>query len=66
MMLIMLTIETASIAIDQSFGHLHDPTVSTAAVVPMLVLTIVGVFFSSIFLLGVSSGGTAAGATRAA
>lgn len=41
-MLSMMTIETASIAIDQVFGHLNDPTASLDAVPLFAVLTLVG------------------------
>ena len=42
LMLSMLTIETASIAVDQVFGHLSDPTASLGAVPLFAVLTLVG------------------------
>ncbi|MCS6994995.1 MAG: hypothetical protein NZP74_14355, partial [Anaerolineales bacterium] len=42
LMLSMLVIETASIALDQWFGHLHDPAASPAAVPLFVVLTVVG------------------------
>jgi hypothetical protein len=51
-MVIMLTIETASIGIDQVFGHLHDPSAPLDAVVPMIVATGVGLVFSALFLSG--------------
>jgi hypothetical protein len=50
MMVIMTTIETASIGIDQMFGNLHDPSASTAAVPAMAVFTVVGAAFSALFL----------------
>ncbi len=55
MMLVMLTIETAGIAIDQAFGHIHDPAQSLGAVPIMLVLTAIGLVFSLLFLRGVRS-----------
>lgn len=42
LMLAMLTIETASIAVDQVFGHLNDPTASLDAVPLFVALTLVG------------------------
>lgn len=42
LMLSMLTIETASIAVDQVFGHLNDPTASLDAVPLFVALTLVG------------------------
>ena len=57
MMVIMLTIETAGIAVDQAFGHLHDPSVPPAAVPAMLVLTGVGLIFSVLFLRGINARG---------
>jgi hypothetical protein len=58
MMVVMLTIETAGIAIDQAFGHLHDPLASLAAVPIMVVFTAAGLVFSTLFLrgMGASSG----------
>lgn len=42
LMLSMLAIETASIAVDQVFGHLSDPTASLDAVPLFVTLTMVG------------------------
>ncbi|BCX03090.1 MAG: hypothetical protein KatS3mg053_1028 [Candidatus Roseilinea sp.] len=42
LMLSMLVIETASIALDQWFGYLHDPTASPAAVPVFAALTPIG------------------------
>lgn len=42
LMLSMLVIETASIALDQWFGHLHDPAASPAAVPIFAALTVIG------------------------
>jgi hypothetical protein len=58
MMVVMLTIETAGIAIDQAFGHLHDPSASLAAVPIMVGFTAAGLVFSTLFLrgMGASSG----------
>jgi hypothetical protein len=50
MMVIMLTIETISIGIDQWFGQLHDPTASAAAVPAMVVFSVAGAAFSWLFL----------------
>ena len=55
MIVIMLTIETASIAIDQTFGHIHDPSASLGAVPLMLAFTGVGLVFSVLFLRGMSA-----------
>ena len=55
MMVIMLTVETASIAVDQVFGHLHDPSASLGAVPVMVVFTAVGALFSVLFLRGVDA-----------
>jgi hypothetical protein len=41
-LLTMLIIESASIATDQVFGHLHDPAASLGAVPVFVVLTLVG------------------------
>lgn len=60
MMVIMLTIETAGIAIDQTFGHLHDSSASLGAVPIMGVLTLLGLVFSTLFLRGLSAGTSAA------
>ena len=54
-MVVMLTIETAGIAIDQVFGHVHDPSASLGAVPIMGVLTVVGLVFSAIFLRGLDA-----------
>lgn len=42
LMLSMLVIETASIALDQWFGHLHDPAASPAAAPIFAALTVIG------------------------
>ena len=42
LMLSMMTIETASIAVDQFFGHLSDPTASPDAVPLFVALTLIG------------------------
>lgn len=55
MMVIMLTIETAGVAIDQWFGHLHDPTASLAAIPVLLAFTLVGLVCSAVFLLRLDS-----------
>jgi hypothetical protein len=41
-LLTTLVIETASIATDQVFGHLHDPSASLEAVPVFSVLTLIG------------------------
>jgi hypothetical protein len=55
MMVVMLTIETLGVAIDQVFGHLHDPSASLAAVPVMGLFTAVGLLFSALFLRGMSN-----------
>jgi hypothetical protein len=52
MTVVMLTIETASIAIDQAFGHLHDPAASLGLVPIMVAFTLAGLVFSALFLRG--------------
>ena len=52
-MVIMLTLETAGVAIDQWFGHLHDASAPLAAVPMMIILTGAGAWFSLLFLRGV-------------
>jgi hypothetical protein len=49
-LLSMLTLETASIAVDQVFGHRSDPTQSLAAVPLMAALTLVGLILTALFL----------------
>jgi hypothetical protein len=46
----MLTIETASIAIDQYFGHRADPSQSLGAVPLMAALTVLGLALTSVYL----------------
>lgn len=53
MMTIMLTLETAGVAVDQVFGNVHDPSASLDAVPVLVVLTIVGLIVSFLFLRGV-------------
>ena len=55
MMVVMLTIETAGIAIDQAFGHLHDPSASLGAVPIMVAFTAAGLAFSTLFLRGMGA-----------
>jgi len=61
MMVVTLTIETAGIAIDQAFGHLHDPSASLGAVPIMGVLTAVGLVFAILFFRGMSASRATAG-----
>lgn len=51
-MVIMLTLETAGIAVDQVFGHVHDPSQSLGAAPIMVSLTAIGALFSVLFLRG--------------
>ena len=53
MMVTMLMLETAGIAVDQIFGHLHDPSAPLSAVPILAGFTAAGVFFSLLFLRGV-------------
>lgn len=53
LMIVMMTVETAGIALDQTFGHQHDPGQSLAAVPIMIVLTAIGLVFCVLFLRGV-------------
>jgi hypothetical protein len=55
MMVVMLTIETAGIAIDQAFGHLHEPSASLSAVPIMVAFTAAGLAFSTFFLRGMGA-----------
>lgn len=57
-LLVMLAIETLSIAVDQWLGHAADPASPAAAaeIVPvMLVLTVIGLFALGIYLRGMSN-----------
>ena len=49
-MLVMLTIEGVSVATDQWFGHLHDPTQPLGTVALFVVLTLVGLVPTIAFL----------------
>jgi hypothetical protein len=53
MMVLMLTMETAGVAIDQWFGHIHDPAAPLATVPVMIGFTAAGLVFSSLYLRGV-------------
>ena len=50
LLLSMMTIETASIAVDQFFGHIHDPAASPDAVPLFLRLTVIGLIASVAYL----------------
>jgi hypothetical protein len=54
MMILMLTLETAGVAIDQWFGHLHDPAAPLATIPVMLGFTAAGLVFSALFLRGIA------------
>jgi hypothetical protein len=54
MMVIMLTVETAGIAVDQVFGHLHDQSAPLDAVPVMIGFTAAGLVASVLFLRGVN------------
>lgn len=44
---VMMTIETASISVDQYFGHVHDPSASPDAVPLFIGLTVIGLVVSA-------------------
>jgi hypothetical protein len=46
LLLVMMTIETTSIAVDQYFGHVHDPSASPDAVPLFIGLTVIGLAVS--------------------
>lgn len=50
LLLVMMTIETASIAVDQYFGHIHNPAASPDAVPLFIVLTVIGLVASVAYL----------------
>lgn len=50
LLLVMMTIETASIAVDQYFGHVHDPSASLDAVPLFAVLTVISLIVSGAYL----------------
>ena len=50
LLLVMMTIETASIAVDQYFGHVHDPSASLDAVPLFAVLTVISLIVSVAYL----------------
>jgi hypothetical protein len=53
MMVVMLTLETAGVAVDQWFGYLHDSSAPLGAIPIMIALTGAGAWFSTQFLRGV-------------
>lgn len=52
LLLVMFVIETTSIAVDQTFGHLADPAAPLAAVPIMAALTLLGLWPLTVFLRG--------------
>jgi hypothetical protein len=50
MLLVMITIETLSIAVDQYFGHLHDPAASPAAILPFFGMFLIGLVISVTYI----------------
>ena len=46
LLMVMMTIETISIAVDQYFGHVHDPSASPDAVPLFIGLTVIGLAVS--------------------
>ena len=47
---VMMTVETASIAVDQYFGHVHDPSASPDAIPLFVGLTVIGLVVSVAYL----------------
>ena len=47
---VMMTIETASIAVDQYFGHVHDPSASPDVVPLFILLTMIGLVAAVFYL----------------
>jgi hypothetical protein len=54
-MVIMLTMETAGVAIDQVYGNIHDAEAPLAQVFVLAVTTIAGIVASTAFLVGLRS-----------
>ena len=50
LLLVMMTIETTSIAVDQYFGHIHDPSASPDAVPLFIGLTVIGLAVAIFYL----------------
>ncbi len=50
LLMVMMTIETASIAVDQYFGHVHDPVASLDAVPLFILLTMIGLVAAVFYL----------------
>lgn len=50
LLMVMMTIETASIAVDQYFGHVHDPSASPDVVPLFIGLTVIGLIVSVAYL----------------
>jgi hypothetical protein len=50
LLLVMMTIETTSIAVDQYFGHVHDPSALPDAVPLFIGLTVIGLAASAAYL----------------
>ncbi len=50
MLLVMMTIETLSIAVDQYFGHLHDPATSPAAIPLFIGMSLIGLIVSVTYI----------------
>ncbi len=50
LLMVMMTIETASIAADQYFGHVHDPSASSDAIPLFIGLTVIGLVVSALNL----------------
>jgi len=63
-MLVFLTIEAISVATDQYFGHLADPSQPTGAIALFVVLAVVGLVPTIAFLRGICESAPATGLRR--
>lgn len=52
-MLVFLTLESISVATDQYFGHLADPSQPTGAIAPFVILAVIGAVPAIVFLRGI-------------
>ena len=55
LLMVMMTIETTSIAVDQYFGHVHAPAASPDAVPLFIGLTVIGLIVSGAYLQGLGA-----------
>ena len=63
-MLVFLTIEAISVATDQYFGHLADPSQPTGAIALFVVLAVIGFVPTIAFLRGICESAPATGLRR--